>query len=192
MKRILVRNMLVSVDEVLIEDIDISTTVRDLIYCGYLDDDELEELTNKREHTIEYGLVTGCDMDEWTEEVGTDLDSAMFELGYAIKKCFYKRRLRKNIIMPYITILFDGYNLTSFGIGIGTEYKNLHNKYWFDLNKEEQEFLLLEIYKNEGRFEPFEDVGNAEIIFNDDLSIEVDKNSTEDNIIFLKDKVFGR
>ena len=84
-------------------------------------------------------------------------------------------------MMPYLAILFDGHNLEDYGIlSLDIDLKNLYGLTWFDLSREEQDFLLEDGF----------DLDDNILELGKFLKIEVDPSSTEENLIFLDNKVF--
>ena len=135
-----------------------------------------------------------------------NLYDAIYRLKWAILDFLRKTKYLKiydttaDVIMPRLTILIDGYDIIKRGIFDEIiEYKDLLNQTWFDLNKEEQSFLM----ENYCKFvDPCNDedetdedyLENATIYFDsfhvDYLYLDIDMNSTEDNFIFLEDEKF--
>lgn len=184
-QRRLVKGTLVSMGE--IPSIDTNEILEELKHSDYVSQDELEEILEKKEHQLEFGLVTGsvffkttepCEM--WTEtyDFETELDSAFLNFSYQILE-FFLDKDRK--MMPYLAILFDGHNLEDYGIlSLDIDLKNLYGLTWFDLSREEQDFLLEDGF----------DLDDNILELGKFLKIEVDPSSTEENLIFLDNKVF--
>lgn len=184
MKRRLLKGTLISMGET--PHIDTDKIIEELKNSDYISEEELENILNRKEHKLEYGLVTGSvffktsePQEMWTTTYDfNEEDSAFIYFVHEVFKTLLDKDKR---MMPYLAVLFDGHNLEDYGIlSLDIELKNLYGLTWFDLNKEEQDFLLEDGYDLEddtlelGRF----------------LKINVDKNSTEGNIIFLENEKF--
>lgn len=160
---------------------DINKILKDAIECKNLYPEEVEEIFKNQEQKITYGVTYGeRDGDQWIDALGDDFDEVRKEIVSYVSKCNIDKEIE-----PYIVIMINGIVVQDSIYGIDVEYKYLSNYTWFDLTKEEQELLLKEVVWIEEQ----EDDDNSILHFLG-AKIEVDKNSTEDNLIFLKNEKF--
>ena len=161
---------------------DENVILRDIGHSCYFDEDTIEEILENKEHKITFGITYGDGMDEWNDDIGNNFDNISYKLIDELMR-YLKDKKR---VKPSITTNFDGYEVLECSYGVNYEYKELKNLTWFDLTKEEQKVMLENVFKIESAY----DDENAIVEFVSGIEIEVDRKSTIDNIIFLKNSYF--
>ena len=175
--KILVKNMIVTVEEYGVKDI--NRIISELKNDKYF---ELEDILNEEDIKITYGVIVFDGMQGDLDKESDNLDDLMTSLKTAFENGYSD---------SYIQIFLNGKEIDVNEYGVNVDYKNLYNKTWFDLDNEEHLLLLNEYGYIDFNFEEsLDEDDNIVIRFNDKLYIEVSNKSSKTDLVFLENERF--